>query len=325
LLTFLSLAIGIAVFVVVLGKSGLSNILIPFKSFSPFYLVLYLFVSFLVGLLTTYRWRMILRRMGHELPIKKLFVYRATGFAIGYITPTARLGGEPVRALMLSKHGVPIKKAYASIVLDKLLDFSMGAVVMSVALFFSLAAFRFPMKTTFFFVGVILGSIIAFYVLYSRLLKREGLLSRFFEIVQLSKISVFKKMNRHIKIVESYASDFLCNKKYLSELMVISVAMWVLFIIEFKLALLLIGFNATLLQIFLVMLFFGIAILLPVPASLGVLEAGQVSAFTVLQAGPSFGIAVAFVLRFKDLLWTLFGLTMFSRRELRKITLFNKK
>lgn len=55
------------------------------------------------------------------------------------------------------------------------------------------------------------------------------------------------------------------------------------------------------------------------------LEAAQAYAFTLLRAGPALGVAVAFVLRFKDLLWTLYGLVMFSRRGLRKIAVLNGK
>ncbi len=323
ILTILSLAAGLFIFAVVLGKSGIENILTPFRSFSLFYLGLYLFISFLISILTTYRWRIILYHLGYPLPISKLFFYRAIGFAFGYVTPSARLGGEPIRAMMLSKKNVPISKAYASIVLDKIMDFTMGAFIMSTAIFVLLIAFRFPLKIVLMFIGIIFGSAVAFYLIYSRLLKRKGLLSKCLELSQFCRIKLIRKLNDNIKIVEMYSGEFLRSKKRISELLIISFALWVLFVAEFKVALLIIGFDASLLQIFLVMLFFSLVIMIPVPASLGVLEAGQASAFALLHANPSLGVSLALVIRFKELLWTMLGFMAFSRKSLKSIRIFN--
>lgn len=252
--TLLSLFVGIAIFAVVLGKSGFENVITPFKSFSPIYLAPFMLTSFAIGVMTVYRWSTILKHMGCKVPIWNLFMYRAVSFAIGYITPTSRLGGEPIRAMMLSHdQNIPIDKAYAAIIMDRIVDFTGAAVFLLVALF-SLVVYKFPLKIVFFMVALIIGALIAFYILYSRLLKRRALFSKPFEIKLLRRFNILKKLGEHIKQIEQYSGDFLRSKKYISSLVIISVVMWVLFITEFKLALLMIGHNAAILQLFVAML-----------------------------------------------------------------------
>jgi uncharacterized protein (TIRG00374 family) len=64
----------------------------------------------------TLGWRVLLR--GHEVPFGVLLRARLAGEAVNLTTPTASVGGEPLKAYLLRPH-VPLAEALASVVVDK--------------------------------------------------------------------------------------------------------------------------------------------------------------------------------------------------------------
>lgn len=317
------LIVGVTLFVVMLKRVGLGSIVDLLKSASPLYIALYLFVSFFTGLLLTLRWRAILNCLGCTLPLPKLFGYRAAGFAVSYVTPTARLAGEPLKAFLLSNERIPAKKAYASLVLDKLFDISVGAASGAVAVIAFLVGAGFPLKITIVAFTIITLVLLLFVGVYHRLLDREGLFSKMLEIVGLTRIKPIQKLDAILKNIEWYDEKVL-HKKHIMQFLLLSTAIWLLVIAEFKIATLIIGYNASFFQLLLIYLFFGVLAAMPIPASLGTLEAGQVSAFTILKANTVFGLAISFVIRFKDIMWVLLGLIFLSRYELSLFHLFKR-
>jgi uncharacterized membrane protein YbhN (UPF0104 family) len=70
------------------------------------------------------------------------------------------------------------------------------------------------------------------------------------------------------------------------------------------------GIHATAGQIFLIVSFVGFAYMLPMPMALGTLEAGQASAFTIINASAAIGVATALVIRAKDIVYSIIGLSV---------------
>ncbi len=94
--------------------------------------------SVLLGLLFwAMSWSALLRGAGLEVPFRRLFSPLLAGFAITYITPSAYLGGEPVRAYWVAKdHGFSMTQVMATVVVERLLAgvavllfFSVGGVL----------------------------------------------------------------------------------------------------------------------------------------------------------------------------------------------------
>jgi len=71
--------------------------------------------------LDTLGWKFALRpQVQSRIPWARLFRARLAGEAVNYVTPTAWIGGEPVKAWILSRrHGVPIQDGMASVVIAK--------------------------------------------------------------------------------------------------------------------------------------------------------------------------------------------------------------
>lgn len=87
-----------------LGFSGLTIILLP---------------SILIYGLDTLGWRFTLGQYSSCVPFSRLFLIRMAGEAVNLITPTAYLGGEPVKSNLLRRYDVPLADAIASVVTSK--------------------------------------------------------------------------------------------------------------------------------------------------------------------------------------------------------------
>jgi putative membrane protein len=115
----LSAAIGVALLVTLLWHTGLDqldDILDQLKWRSPLILVPYLCVTIVDAL--SWRWALS-AELRHRTSFVTLFFARMAGEAVNSVTPTATLGGEPVKAHLLRASGVPISDGLASIVVAK--------------------------------------------------------------------------------------------------------------------------------------------------------------------------------------------------------------
>lgn len=85
--------------------------------FGPFCIIL---LPLLVGyLLEAYGWRLTLGQWAGRIGFLRLFMVRMAGEAINVTTPTAMLGGEPMKAYLLKQDGVPMVDGLASVVIAK--------------------------------------------------------------------------------------------------------------------------------------------------------------------------------------------------------------
>ncbi len=72
-----------------------------------------------VYLLDTYGWFLTLGQWARRVGFVRLFMVRMAGEAINVTTPTAMLGGEPVKAYLLTRYEVPMVEGLASVVTAK--------------------------------------------------------------------------------------------------------------------------------------------------------------------------------------------------------------
>lgn len=72
-----------------------------------------------VYLLDTYGWSLTLGKWARRVGFVRLFMVRMAGEAINVTTPTAMLGGEPMKAYLLTRYEVPMVEGLASVVTAK--------------------------------------------------------------------------------------------------------------------------------------------------------------------------------------------------------------
>lgn len=114
------LGVGVGLFAWVLIQADLAAVLRMLGGLRwGFALVLLLYGG--IFALDTLGWRFALRpQMQTRVPWLRLFRARLAGEAVNYVTPSASIGGEPLKALLLSRrHGVPLSDGVASVVVAK--------------------------------------------------------------------------------------------------------------------------------------------------------------------------------------------------------------
>lgn len=307
---YTSLSIGIILFVVALRYSGIENILTSLKIVDVRSFIYYFIISIMIFFGFVLRWYLILKCHGYSLNFFKLFNYRTAGFAISYLTPSARMGGEPVRTYFLVKDKVPFEKAMSSVLVDKSLEMTANAVMTIIgAIIFLFVVILSPQMYVFLLLIIIL-SVLGIWFFYTRLFKGKGIFTSLFKYFKITKLKFVKKNFYKIRDSELEMTRFFINyKRVFIVSTIISFILWILTIFEFKYLLQAFGFTPTFVQVFLVVVAVGLAYIIPIPTSLGVLESFQVTLFSLFGKSVQYGITISLVTRIRDLIWAFYGLT----------------
>lgn len=85
----------------------------------PLALLVILLPSLLMYLLEAFGWRLALRSHADAVSFGRLFAIRTAGEVVNMTTPTAYVGGEPLKAFLLKPHGVPMIDGLASVIIAK--------------------------------------------------------------------------------------------------------------------------------------------------------------------------------------------------------------
>jgi uncharacterized protein (TIRG00374 family) len=166
------LIIGLLLFFYIAYEAGFETIYESISSITPAEFLILVILSFFGWILNTLKWHSILVTYGIKFSFVDLFFARLGGFAIGYLTPTAFLGGIPIRAIMTP---CPNKrKCAASIIIDKALYFSSTAFLIVVAAIIVLPMAPIPEEAKIFFISLSVGAIFLSFFLFIR--QKKGLL-----------------------------------------------------------------------------------------------------------------------------------------------------
>jgi len=318
-----SLIAGIALLFIVISRIGLEKIILPFRSFSISFLILFLAMAAIITLLSVLRWQIILRSFNFNMPFTTVFSYYIMGFSMAYLTPSARMGGAPLKAYMLTRHKIPFEKGLSTILIDNIMETTFDIAFSSVWIIILLLQFELPRRFETLIIVFLILAFIFSSIFFIRLYRGKVIFSAVFNWLKFLRIKLAHELLEKIKIIDTMFGLFLRKKKMaLLWFVIISFFVWAVGLIEYKVALLAINYNASIFELFLIIVFAVIAAMVPIPASLGVLELGQVSVFTMLGIDPYIGIALAIILRFRDVLLALVGLILiysFSISKLRII------
>ena len=132
-LRWLGFVAGLALLAWVLRSSDLPAVWHHLVNLRWRFLVVLLFYIVIFGL-DTLGWRSALNPAGQaKVRWDRMFRARLAGEALNYVTPTAWIGGEPVKAYLLSRrYGVPLPDGMASVVIAKT-TFTLSMLVFVVA------------------------------------------------------------------------------------------------------------------------------------------------------------------------------------------------
>lgn len=262
----------------------------------------------LVVLVTlTSRWWIFLYGLGHRVPFPSLLRYRVAAFAVSYFTPGPHFGGEPLQVYLIhQRHGVPTTTAIAAVTLDKLLEMTINFAVLAGGALFILQPEEWTTtitdqsRTMMVSLLLLLPVVACLFWGGQRLFRQEHnwmLPARFIRWLDTLKQS----FGQILDLWRSKPALFLAAG-------FVSLLSWAALIGEFwyMTATLELGLGFT--QAMTMLFAMRVAILLPMPAGLGALEASLALATAALGLSPAAGLSMGLIIRLRDVTLGLVGL-----------------
>ncbi|MFA5051632.1 MAG: lysylphosphatidylglycerol synthase transmembrane domain-containing protein [Patescibacteria group bacterium] len=322
-----SAVVGITLFVGVILKVGLPSIwqtIVDF-SFAKWFVILFLYA--LAFFITQYRWYLILRSLGQPVKLSQILPAKIVGFSVDYITPSPNVGGEAIRAMVLKKDaGVPLSDGLASVIIDKLMDFSYALPFLLFSIFYVLIKFSLSWKLIagLLFISLLFIFLIAFF--YYRTLRARDFFGSIIRFFQLHKLSFVAKVMDKIGAFELIVIKFFRHdRRTLYRGLGLSVLGGIVTLSAMWSIMLFLGLPATFLDVILVSTLTVVTFLLPIPGSFGSTETGEALIFSLIGFSPESGVAFSLIFRSVDFLKVVIGLLFLSHFGI-KIgqTLFSK-
>lgn len=264
-----------------------------------------------IFMLLTSRWWMILSALGYRRSLSSLAGYRLAAFGVTYFTPGPQFGGEPLQIYLLKKRdSLPTEIAAASVAMDKLLEllanFSFLLVGVMVILSSDVLGSA-PLEILLVPASLLIlpiGYLAALWFDFHPASWIAGKIAGHFQGSSRSRAA-----NLAVSVTEQQVARFCRqNPATLFAAAILSTLIWALMVFEFNLMLQFLGIHLSLFQVLTALTAARIAFLLPLPAGLGSLEAGQVMAMGLFGLNPALGLSLSLMIRVRDIILGAAGL-----------------
>ncbi len=305
----LSLFLGLLLFAFLVYRIGLRQIYHYIRYITLLKFFLLLILNFIKWVLFTYTWKVVINQYDGEISFLNLFAARMAGHSISYLTPSAYLGGEPVRAMMVK--GVDIRKSAASVIVDKTIHVYTMIIFIIIGIIIAIARIPLWRELKLVFITFLFGSVILAAIIFIK--QTQGFLMWIVRSLERFRIKIrFLARNKEkIKEIDSYVSDFYKkHKKAFLIVFVLNCLTAVFWVGEFYITLLFMQTKElTIMNSYLVMTLGNLSILVPtIPASLGTYETANVVIFVLVGLGAAAGLTLTIIRRIIALIWTGIGL-----------------
>lgn len=300
----ISLLVGLGLFVWIYNIVGWQEIKDALLLFSGWQGLIIFVLTLLMMMVGNWKWKEILRGQEVEVSFWELFGPYLAGFSVMFLAPILVLAGEIFRSYALKeKREIPLSKATASVVIDRILEWTTNLVV----IFFGILLFLFRAGSLPKNLAIIFGGAFLFFTggisfFYFKTFKRESMARA------LGKL-FGQKLSQQPLGAEKEIFNFFNIKK---------IAMWKGFILSFLrvafmclrtwFLIIFLGKEISALSTLSILGFNLLAMTIPIPAALGSHEAIQVFAFNSLGLGSSTATAFTMVIRGAETILALAGL-----------------
>ena len=312
-----SLIVGLIIFVIVLVQNF--DIFLSLGKLNYIYLIPYLIVTFIIHSIHVLRWKLILHSHDKKFGFLRLLLYRTVGFSVSYFTPSAQIGGEPVRAWLLTRHNMRFHHSLSTVMIDKFMEVAINLMLGVIGVFFLILKFTVSDDAIVLMTAALFFAVLGVLIYYRRMVKNKPFFSLFFRFSKQKKIV---KIRRTIQKSEKMVSHFFNRKKkiLLASLMLTLVNFVVMFF-EYYFLFLIFGVDAEIGNLFMVIAVVAISYIMPVPSGLGVMEFGQAGLFSFLSLKSSFGVGMSLIIRLRDSCIAVFGLIYLTFRGIKSLGL----
>ncbi len=296
---------------------ALADIWIVLRRLSLWSVVMLIVVNALLVLTFSARWWLFLRALGYPINYLTLARYRLASFGVSYFTPGPHFGGEPLQVYLLTRrHNIPQSDAITAVTLDKIVEmiFNFTFLVVGLAIVLQRQLLIERVEATSIGYALALLAIPAglLMLLWAGVHPLSGTLALLGKVYPRGSRQPKAKPARLIQTIRHSEDQIaqLCQTKPSVLLLAILVSLlnWIGLLGEFWLATYVLGFSLSPVEAVTALVAMRVAILLPMPAGLGTLEASQVIAMTSLGLGAAAGISLSLLIRARDVVLGLMGL-----------------
>ena len=302
---------------------GWSKIESAFLLFTGWQGMIILLLTALFLFFGMWRWKLILKSQGYDLSNKKLVGPFLSGYSLIYLFPVLIFGGEIFRSYILKeKYSVPWKNSITSVIIDKILDVTASLAVIFAGAAFFLLKIGLPPRN----LGIILGGILILFTVsigffYFKSLRRESMVRFFTKFFSRKKLP-----NGEVLEAEKELFKFFKNKGAVWQGFGLSFLRVAVIWLRCWLLILFLGKSIGAFPALSILGFYYLALMIPIPASLGSHEIIQTFSFNALGLGASLAPAFTMIQRGAELILVFVGLMIFFRlgMGLLKTILFKK-
>ncbi|MFA5086965.1 MAG: lysylphosphatidylglycerol synthase transmembrane domain-containing protein [Candidatus Paceibacterota bacterium] len=313
-LVLFSLLAGVII-LIWLGKViGWDKIISAFEVFKGWQGVVIVALSFLIAIIGNWRWSEILKDKQINIPFWKLFRVYLGGYAIMYLFPIIVLSGEIFRVFAIVKEEkVPTPKAAASVIIERVLEWTINLLVIFFGLFFlTFKLSILPVQVLYVFGIALLFFVSVIVFFYSKALRQKSIISglvKRFSSKEIGAQNNIMEIENEV-LIFFQPNNFSMQKGLLLSLLragAMFLRVWLLIIFLTQIN---IGFVAALS----VLGFSYVSSLIPIPTSLGSHEVIQAAAFSSFGLQASVATAFTMIIRAGEIIVSLFGLAFLIKK-----------
>ena len=313
-----ALAAGLVALVLLGRRFGVSELGAALQQLAPRYLLVYLAFGITARLGYALRWRVVAATLGATPALPRFIAARLAGDATGFLLPTGRISGDPLRIGLVYGDGVSGSQASAGVAIDRIIELIANMLcAMAYVTVFSLSrgtGGSRPAVMLIVTMCLLLGGLAIPLGMMRRGRRPLGPLYRLIPIVarhdsgrwMTAWSGVLERTEAHImRFLQEHPGVFIQG-------LVGSLVIEGLIICEYHFLFVAFGLILDLPTVLMTLLASGLSRAVPSPAGLGALEAGQVTVLAAAAGNPALGFVVGLVLRLHETLWTGVGLMALS-------------
>ncbi|MFH1401524.1 MAG: lysylphosphatidylglycerol synthase transmembrane domain-containing protein, partial [Parcubacteria group bacterium] len=290
----------------VVGWQEIKDSLRIFTGWKGFIIV---FLTLVIALVNNWKWREILRGENIKISFGKLFSVYLAGYALMFLAPIIIWGGEILRGYLLKKKNfIPWSKGMASIVIDRIFEWTANLTVIILGICFFLSKISIIPRNLEVLFGILLFFFLAAIIyFYLKVFNKKS------AIKSLAGFLGLKKIEEKSTLMETEKEIFLffrIKNKFMWKALVLSFLHAAAMLARIWLAIVFLGKSIGLVQSLSILGFNYIAVMIPIPAALGSHEAIQTLVFSALGLGRSNATAFAMIVRGAEIMLSLSGVAI---------------
>lgn len=278
-------------------------------------LLLVFAVNFLaIFIIGSYRWQLILSSQGCHVPFWKIVRAKLAGYAFSYVTPSALIAGEPVRAYMLkSESGCGWEKSSASVILDQMIYLAVLFFVDIFGFLFLMERFSLPLDVLYGFWGIFALVVATFYLFFNKVFnRRDGEHAFFTAVIHRIGLARWKYVREKLPAIERteqiIETFFRRDHKVFAVVVVLAFFDVLTSILAVTVASHYLGFTIDGEKSLAVFSLWSLANLVPIPGALGSSELALSFVFGLLGAGKDTGLVFSLIFRALNIILCLGGI-----------------